>query len=747
MKIYSCKGIIMKLSIIMPCFNVSTTLIRALESVLMQEINFKYEIIIVDDASKDQTVEIAKEYSKQYPQIKVICNESNKGNAYTYYKGLCESRGDYVCVLDGDDYYTISDKLQRQVDFLDSDLEEEYVGTATQYIIDLGNNMVSIPARSNFKWITYADFLTQKTDYYHTSTYMYRNIFRGNVPVQMGDELYRGDTPRTMFHLQYSGKKIRILDFVGSAYTYEFNGIWSGLKQKEQCEYQVSYLTRHKENVLTDFERLAADKQIELYRQQAETATDDLRRYPSTSIDQALKSISEYAGTFAFAQKDFVLQHAYASSYIDTLCASLGFVEMIRNPQHIQKERNPQHICIVVGILNPHGGGIFEEIKELISIYRSKKVYLIVTEMNEIPEHVNDALNKYSNLEIICPPVSCTERLGWFRKQLAAIAPFRTYYYCSHKDVYGVALAQRGESENITLFSFDHGYLCGILNPNLDKIVAKRPTDYWMLKKQLKEKVIYIPAWGKEGCRNRNYVPFKDHDKLITASGAARYYKVDGCTPYRYIDIIITLLKKTGGLHYHFGELPESIRKEIDEKIKSEGIGQGHFVHIPWAENLSLALLNNHVDIFIEPFPVVSYKMTLEVLSAGVPVLAHKGFTRMNIADFLPPNAIFWGDQKEFFDILLNLTEGCLNEQSQSALDYFNEYHSMEKVGRLLQENIGLPEPDKYIYPDNSLIDITTSFQLFGNNYKIEIIDKEYIGGGGKKLIGNKRKIVANKFE
>lgn len=138
--------------------------------------------------------------------------------------------------------------------------------------------------------------------------------------------------------------------------------------------------------------------------------------------------------------------------------------------------------------------------------------------------------------------------------------------------------------------------------------------------------------------------------------------------------------------------------------------------------------------------------MTLEVLSAGVPVLAHKGFTRMNIADFLPPNAIFWGDQKEFFDILLNLTEGCLNEQSQSALDYFNEYHSMEKVGRLLQENIGLPEPDKYIYPDNSLIDITTSFQLFGNNYKIEIIDKEYIGGG-KKLIGNKRKIVANKFE
>ncbi len=368
-----------KVSVIMPCFNVAKTLIRALDSISMQKVNFEYEILVIDDASTDQTVELAKKYSQQHPQVKVICNESNRGNAYTYYTGLCASRGEYFCVLDGDDYYTVPDKLQRQVDFLDSDTEEEYVGAATQFVIDLGNNMVSIPDRGTIEEFSYADFLTQNSGYYHTSTYMYRNIFRGNVPSQMSEELYRGDTPRTMFHLSYSGKKIKVLDFVGSAYTFEFTGIWSGLKQKQQFEYQVSYQMRHKENVSTDFERASAERVIEFNRSKMDSAQDDLRRYPSVSIEQALKYISEYAGRFAFGQKDFVLQHAYYSAYIDTLCASLGFVELVRNPEHIQKEKNSQSICIVNAFMNPHGGGIFAEIEELVDIYKKKEVFLIVT--------------------------------------------------------------------------------------------------------------------------------------------------------------------------------------------------------------------------------------------------------------------------------------------------------------------------------------------------------------------------------
>lgn len=724
---YSDEGLtIMKLSIIMPCYNVAGTLIRALDSIVMQEADFEYEILVVDDASTDSTVELAKKYALTHPQVKIICNKSNKGNAYTFYKGLCASAGDYFCVLDGDDYYTIPDKLQRQVDFLDFDTVEEYVGTATHYIIDFGNNMVHISGRSNYKEFTYADFLTPGMAYYHTSTYMYRNIFRGNVPIQFSDILYRGDTPRTMFHLLYSGKKIKVMDFVGSAYTYEFEGIWSGLKHKQQLAYQVSYQTSHKKNVLSDFERASADAIIEFNQKQMEMAEDDYWRPEQVSIEQALKNISDYAEIFAFSQMDFVLQHVYYSAYIDTLCASLGYIDQIRNPEHVQKKAVMQNLCIVNSVLNPQGGGIFSEIKELVEIYQDKNVYLIVTGMEQIPVQVTDIFAKYSNLKILCPPKGCTNRFAWFKERVVHIAPFRTYYYSSHKDAYGAALAQKGCCENITLFSFDHGYLCGISNPNLDHIIAKRPADYWMLVKKFRQKVLYIPAWSEDICdsENRTYDPFAHHTGLITASGAARSYKIDGQPPYRYIDMIVDLLKSTGGVHFHFGDLPDMMQNEIREKLKLKGVAPEQFVHVPWADNLPLALLENHVDVFVEPFPIVSYKLTLQVLSVGIPIIAWKGFTRMSIADFIPRDSMFWKSREEFISVLSNVNKDYLTEQSGKALQYFHKYHSKKIIGQNLRNNIGLLVPEKYFYPDNVLLDITSSLRLFGKNYRISVMDK-----------------------
>lgn len=714
----------MKLSIIMPCFNVATTIERALNSILFQDVNFEYEIILVDDASTDNTIEIVNQYISSFPNITILKNEENSGNAYSFYKGLCASKGEYFCVLDGDDYYTIPDKLQRQVDFLDSDINDEYVGTATQYIIDLGNGMVNIPDRSSYQEFSYVDFLTQHSGYYHTATYMYKNIFRGNVPTQFKDALYRGDTPRTTFHLMLSGKKIKILDFIGSAYTFEFTGIWSGLKQKEQYQFQINYHTQHRENLSTDFEHLAEDKLIEFNKAKMKNVKDEFRQYEAISIDEALMNAQKYAGRFAFGQKDFVLQHAYFSSYIDTLCASLGYIYRIRYPQCIQEEINPNNLCIVNGVLNPHGGGIFAEIEELIDIYHDKEVYLLVTNMESVPSDTIEILSKHSNLKLIYPPENITNRLAWFLVQLKAIAPYRTYFYCSHRDTIGAALAQKGKCENIALFSFDHGYLCGISNANLNTIIAKRPVDYWMLKKIFKDRVIYIPTWnnGATGCKDYKYSPFKDHKNLVTASGAARFYKINGRYPVRYVDLVIELLKNTGGYHYHFGELTEETIKEINDKLTLAGITTDHFIHIPWSDNIPLDLLKRNIDIFIEPFPVVSYKLTLEVLSVGIPIIAQRGLTRMSIADFVPSGTLMWHDEKEFIQLLLSLDRATLLAASKDAIEYFNSYHCTQKVKELLYTNTGLIPDKKLQYPDDTLLDISYSFRLFANDFKISIM-------------------------
>ena len=96
-----------KLSIIMPLYNVEDTIRLALDSILMQKVDFNYEIITVDDCSTDNTLEILNEYAEKYPQIKIIKHEENQGNAIAFYNALSASNGDYFCVLDGDDYYTV----------------------------------------------------------------------------------------------------------------------------------------------------------------------------------------------------------------------------------------------------------------------------------------------------------------------------------------------------------------------------------------------------------------------------------------------------------------------------------------------------------------------------------------------------------------------------------------------------------------------------------------------------------------
>ena len=350
----------MKLSIIMPCFNVADTLDRALESILMQEVSADYEIIIVDDASSDETGSIARSYAEKYPFVRYLSNEVNQGNAHSFYRGLVESRGDYFCVLDGDDYYSVKDKLEKQITFLDQDCRQEYVAVASHFVIDFGDGNVHVPNRGAITEFTYVDLLTSRHGYFHTATYMYRNIFRGNVPEYFDMKIYRGDTPRTLFHLMYSGKKVKVLDFVGSVYSYTFKGIWSAKTEREHFQYQVDFYTAHRQFVRTRFERQFADRLKDLnIHKLKNTGPEELHHYPMISIERCLTEIRQIAATFAFKEMEFVLREIYSSQYLDTLAATLGFIARTNAPELVQTKANDNVVCIFVSHLNPRGGGDF----------------------------------------------------------------------------------------------------------------------------------------------------------------------------------------------------------------------------------------------------------------------------------------------------------------------------------------------------------------------------------------------------
>lgn len=97
---------------------------QCLDGFVMQRTNFRFEAIVHDDASTDGTAEIVREYAEKYPDIiKPIFETENQYSKHDGSLGRimnANTRGKYVAICEGDDYWTDPLKLQKQADFLDA---------------------------------------------------------------------------------------------------------------------------------------------------------------------------------------------------------------------------------------------------------------------------------------------------------------------------------------------------------------------------------------------------------------------------------------------------------------------------------------------------------------------------------------------------------------------------------------------------------------------------------------------------
>jgi glycosyltransferase involved in cell wall biosynthesis len=118
-----CKHEEIMVSICCATYNHESYIADAIEGFLMQETNFKYEILIHDDASTDKTAEIIRTYEQKYPDvIKPIyqkVNQYSQGVKVTPTFNFSRSKGKYIALCEGDDYWTDPKKLQIQYDCLE----------------------------------------------------------------------------------------------------------------------------------------------------------------------------------------------------------------------------------------------------------------------------------------------------------------------------------------------------------------------------------------------------------------------------------------------------------------------------------------------------------------------------------------------------------------------------------------------------------------------------------------------------
>lgn len=135
----------------MCAFNREKYIAEAIQSVISQTYK-DWELIILDDASTDGTEEVIKTFLSD-TRIRYVKNPINLGLARNRIRGIEEIHGQYIAILDSDDRWSDSTKLEKQCEFLDKNPVCGVVGTFANIIDDNGNTKGKLTYKKNDKSI------------------------------------------------------------------------------------------------------------------------------------------------------------------------------------------------------------------------------------------------------------------------------------------------------------------------------------------------------------------------------------------------------------------------------------------------------------------------------------------------------------------------------------------------------------------------------------------------------------------
>ncbi|OQX73023.1 MAG: hypothetical protein B6D61_13030 [Bacteroidetes bacterium 4484_249] len=220
---YKSKSIIA--SVVVITYNHKLFIQKALDSVLMQKTNFDYEIVIGDDCSTDGTMEIIDGYAKKYSsKIRVLKSEINLGATPNFSRTFKACRGKYIAVLEGDDYWIQDNKLQLQIDLMESHDDFSLCFTNRNIVDENKNEIKENTIPENLRTtLTYKSILTGVCPPMQTLVIRSKFLddqFYDNLP-----KVYNGDIFISSF-LSTKGK-VGFLNLTTAVYRINANGVYS----------------------------------------------------------------------------------------------------------------------------------------------------------------------------------------------------------------------------------------------------------------------------------------------------------------------------------------------------------------------------------------------------------------------------------------------------------------------------------------------------------------------------------------
>ena len=229
-------------SVVVPTYQHGPYIRQCLDSILMQKTSFPYEIIIGEDESDDGTRETCIEYAREHADQIRLFLRSRTSSVYRAH-GVTRSangiwcrrsaRGRYVALCEGDDYWIVTDKLQKQVDFLEANPDCSLAFHNALFL----KQATSEPLRPVYEkemqpFYEMADLIAG--NFIYTASVMYR---RAALPEPLPKWYYRMpffDWPT--FVLLGQNGRLAYLDEVMSVYRVHPGGVWSRLTPQQRIE-------------------------------------------------------------------------------------------------------------------------------------------------------------------------------------------------------------------------------------------------------------------------------------------------------------------------------------------------------------------------------------------------------------------------------------------------------------------------------------------------------------------------------
>ena len=269
----------MKVSVLMITYNHGNYIAQAVNSVLMQETNFDYELVIGEDCSTDNTCEILVGLAARYPEkIKLLNTEKNLGPNQNFVRTFKACKGQYISLLEGDDFWTVPHKLQKQADFLDNHPDCVVCFSNTAVVSEDGGATLKLAERPGQKEISTIEDLVQQ-NFSVTCSVMFRSGYVNEFP-DWWFRLTNTDWMLQIFLVEYG--KIGYIPEVMAAHRKHPDGIWTRLDDIEllkartmgyeainrHLDYRYDnlirpYLSKHWENLAVEL----AERGYQLARQ------------------------------------------------------------------------------------------------------------------------------------------------------------------------------------------------------------------------------------------------------------------------------------------------------------------------------------------------------------------------------------------------------------------------------------------------------------------------------------------------